>query len=100
MTYKCQWCGMTHEDYDAYEEHLDMHANIELLNGNTFRCPLCSIVTLGAFQQWESHKPAHRQAYDHCEIGGGRVVRWCWVNFQCRGVVLLLYCCFTSTVNI
>ena len=19
--------------------------------------------------------------------GGGRVVRWCWVNFQCRGVV-------------
>ena len=21
--------------------------------------------------------------------GGGRVVRWCWVNFQCRGVQLL-----------
>ena len=20
---------------------------------------------------------------------GGRVVRWCWVNFQCRGVLLL-----------
>ena len=20
---------------------------------------------------------------------GGRVVRWCWVNFQCRGVVLI-----------
>ena len=20
-------------------------------------------------------------------IGGGRVVRWCWVNFQCRGVL-------------
>ena len=20
--------------------------------------------------------------------GGGRVVRWCWVNFQCRGVLL------------
>ena len=19
--------------------------------------------------------------------GGGRVVRWCWVNFQCRGVL-------------
>ena len=18
-------------------------------------------------------------------VGGGRVVRWCWVNFQCRG---------------
>ena len=22
-------------------------------------------------------------------IGGGRVVRWCWVNFQCRGVLLI-----------
>ena len=22
------------------------------------------------------------------KIGGGRVVRWCWVNFQCRGVLL------------
>ena len=21
------------------------------------------------------------------ELGGGRVVRWCWVNFQCRGVL-------------
>ena len=20
---------------------------------------------------------------------GGRVVRWCWVNFQCRGVLLI-----------
>ena len=23
--------------------------------------------------------------------GGGRVVRWCWVNFQCRGVLQLDY---------
>ena len=22
-----------------------------------------------------------------CYIGGGRVVRWCWVNFQCWGVL-------------
>ena len=21
--------------------------------------------------------------------GGGRVERWCWVNFQCRGVLLI-----------
>ena len=21
--------------------------------------------------------------------GGGRVVRWCWVSFQCRGVLLI-----------
>ena len=24
------------------------------------------------------------------KLGGGRVVRWCWVNFQCRGVLLFL----------
>ena len=23
--------------------------------------------------------------------GGGRVVRWCWVNFQCRGVLLIWF---------
>ena len=23
------------------------------------------------------------------KAGGGRVVRWCWVNFQCRGVLLI-----------
>ena len=22
-------------------------------------------------------------------VGGGRVVRWCWINFQCRGVLLI-----------
>ena len=22
-------------------------------------------------------------------MGGGRVVRWCWVNFQCQGVLLV-----------
>ena len=22
-------------------------------------------------------------------LGGGRVVQWCWVNFQCRGVLLI-----------
>ena len=21
--------------------------------------------------------------------GGGRVMRWCWVNFQCQGVLLI-----------
>ena len=24
-------------------------------------------------------------------LGGGRVVRWCWVNFQCRGVLQFDY---------
>ena len=22
-------------------------------------------------------------------LGGGRVVRWCWVDFQCRGILLV-----------
>ena len=80
MTYKCQWCEMTQEDYDAYEEHVDMHANIELLNGNTFRCPLCSIVTIGSFQQWESPKAAHRQAYDHCQTPIKKKAKLCKLN--------------------
>ena len=25
--------------------------------------------------------------YHFSFLGGGRVVRWCWVNFQCRGVL-------------
>ena len=25
------------------------------------------------------------------EDGGGRVARWCWVSFQCRGVLLIWY---------
>ena len=25
----------------------------------------------------------------HCIVWGGRVVRWSWVNFQCRGVLLV-----------
>ena len=28
-------------------------------------------------------------AADSMNGGGGRVVRWCWVNFQCRGVLLI-----------
>ena len=27
--------------------------------------------------------------FEHKFFEGGRVVRWCWVNFQCRGVLLL-----------
>ena len=33
-------------------------------------------------------------SFNHSDIvimGGGRVVRWCWVNFQCRGVLQFGY---------
>ena len=30
-----------------------------------------------------------RHSYDPIFIWGGRVVRWSWVNFQCRGVLLI-----------
>ena len=29
------------------------------------------------------------EKFSERELWGGRVVRWCWVNFQCRGVLLL-----------
>ena len=34
-----------------------------------------------------NHKKRISNTHRH---GGGRVVRWCWVNFQCRGVLLIL----------
>ena len=27
--------------------------------------------------------------YDLQDLGRGQVVRWCWVNYQCRGVLLV-----------
>ena len=34
-------------------------------------------------------KPIWRD--NNISLGGGRVVRWCWVNFQCRGVLQFGY---------
>ena len=31
----------------------------------------------------------YRYNYLRRTLWGGRVVRWCWVNFQCRGVLLI-----------
>ena len=31
---------------------------------------------------------SHIVIFSH-NLGGVRVVRWCWVNFQCRGVLLI-----------
>ena len=31
-------------------------------------------------------QPTNQHPYARI-TGGGRVVRWCWVNFQCRGVL-------------
>ena len=30
-----------------------------------------------------------QKSYSAVYFGDGRVVRWCWVNFQCRGVLLI-----------
>ena len=38
-----------------------------------------------------SDKAATQQKFNTLLEGGGRVVRWCWVNFQCRGVLKLDY---------
>ena len=45
--------------------------------------------------QRHTHTASCKKKGNHCRfnfprpIGGGRVVRWCWVNFQCRGVLLI-----------
>ena len=33
------------------------------------------------------HFYSHLSFLSSFSLGGGRVVRWCWVNFQCRGVL-------------
>ena len=37
----------------------------------------------------ERERQTDRQSPKSSREGGGRVVRWCWVNFQCRGVPLI-----------
>ena len=34
--------------------------------------------------RWVSYRITTPGLYS---LGGGRVVRWCWINFQCRGVL-------------
>ena len=36
-----------------------------------------------------SRIPANSLIYIAKSDWGGRVVRWCWVNFQCRGALLI-----------
>ena len=42
-------------------------------------------------EQRRKHVTAHTFSFNRmlplCIKGGGRVVRWCWVPFQCRGVL-------------
>ena len=33
--------------------------------------------------------PMWKLTHSYLETGGGRVLRWCWVNFQCQGVLLI-----------
>ena len=54
-------------------------------------------VSLNILSLWFSQVPkilglrylVKRAPVFHWSIGGGRMVRWCWVNFQCRGVLLI-----------
>ena len=36
------------------------------------------------------HVFCNRSLLPFFPVWGGRVVRWCWINFQCRGVLLIL----------
>ena len=35
-------------------------------------------------------RSARLSVFNFFSIWGGRVMRWCWVNFQCRGVLCIL----------
>ena len=40
------------------------------------------------FENFKFHVALYYSVRNLNILGGGRVVRWCWVNFQCRGVLL------------
>ena len=41
------------------------------------------------FTERERERENEKESPKSSHEGGGRVVRWLWVNFQCRGVVLI-----------
>ena len=43
---------------------------------------------LSEFEQ-DHHPLPQVRALSSLKLWGGRVVRWCWVNFQCWGVLLI-----------
>ena len=47
----------------------------------------CNISCFFPFDVWGKLLVLIRPVLEY--FWGGRVVRWCWVNFQCRGVLLI-----------
>ena len=45
-------------------------------------CRIFPLIVMGAINNYLFHSFPF-------QAGVGRVVRWCWVNFQCRGVLLI-----------
>ena len=54
--------------------------------GHYSQSKLLSIIVLS---QTERGIERERERESPWGGSGGRVVRWCWVNFQCRGVLLI-----------
>ena len=56
-----------------------------------FACDFISIYFLLVYSRFRNDFPRVALRYGKMaeHTGGGRVVRWCWVNFQCRGVLLV-----------
>ena len=52
-------------------------------------CPLYNLTTIWNILMMLHLCRAGHDDVSRTKMGGGRVVRWCWVNFQCRGVLLI-----------
>ena len=60
MIHRCPWCRqLFFNDNEGFKEHTELHASIDLLNGNSVCCPLCRGVELTTFHAWEKHMQQH-----------------------------------------
>ena len=67
------------------------YASITKTAGVTVSCIDAATQTLSSQElQSSSYNAASSEASANSQRDrGGRVVRWCWVNFQCQGVLLI-----------
>ena len=79
-------CAITRQqDYEAYVKGpvlLDEWTHSDICQSQTEDTDIGPILAL--LEEKKKHGQKWTPLSNH---GGGRVVRWCWVNFQCRGVL-------------
>ena len=60
MICRCPLCSqLFFNDDQGFWKHTELHASIDLLNGNPVCCPFCLGVELTTFGEWDKHRQEH-----------------------------------------